>query len=200
MDVECDAGGGTESARSERPLRSMLRHERVAVAMAVAEATHHSSRGQKSGTVTREEEVHELYGGPRAQKRPPPGERPGILAEPGPQRSDRTVRRFAGDGLPTLGLLVLAGASGEALDATSLLPHGQGAGRHEEGGGSRTQLTLQRWSSVRCCCSHRSARRPRRSAGLTNSTSFFTSSGARRKRKKRRRKRKRRAGFRSCSS
>ena len=57
--------GGTSSARRrrERRLRSMLRHERMAVAMALAEALHHSSglrvmeraqhaalRGQKTGT------------------------------------------------------------------------------------------------------------------------------------------------------
>ena len=122
MDVERDAGGGTGGARRrrERRLRSTMRHERVAVAMVVAEATHHSSRGHKSATVIREEEVHEMYDGPRAQKRPPPGERPGILAEPGRQRSDRTVRRSAGDGLPTPGLPVLAGASGDAIDASTL--------------------------------------------------------------------------------
>ena len=60
-----DAAGGTSSARlrRERRLRSMLRHERMAVAMALAEALHHSSglkvmeraqhaalRGQKTGT------------------------------------------------------------------------------------------------------------------------------------------------------
>ena len=39
----------------------MLRHERMAVAMAVAEATHHSSRGQKSATVIREVEEHETH-------------------------------------------------------------------------------------------------------------------------------------------
>ena len=33
----------------------MPRHERMAVAMAVAEATHHSSRGQKSATVIRKD-------------------------------------------------------------------------------------------------------------------------------------------------
>ena len=46
-------------------------------------------------------------------------QRTSILAEPGPQRSDRTVCRSAGDGLPTPG--------------QPLLPHGQGSGRHEEG-------------------------------------------------------------------
>ena len=40
-----DVGGGTGSARRrrERRLRSMLRHERMAVAMALAEALYHSS-------------------------------------------------------------------------------------------------------------------------------------------------------------
>ena len=45
-----EAGGGTGSARRrrERRLRSMLRHERMSVAMALAECTHHSApRGQK---------------------------------------------------------------------------------------------------------------------------------------------------------
>ena len=65
MEVEREVGGGTGSAlrRRERRLRSMLRHERMAVAMALAEALHHSSglkvmeraqhaalRCQKSGT------------------------------------------------------------------------------------------------------------------------------------------------------
>ena len=118
-------------AAGERRLRSMLRHERVAVAMAVAEATHHSSRGEKSATVIREEEVHETYVGSRAQKRPPPGERPGILAEHGPQRSDRTMRRSIKDTHPTVGLPVLAGAS---RDLHSRLPHPVSPAV-EEGGG-----------------------------------------------------------------
>ena len=65
MAARDDAAGGTSSARRrrERRLRSMLRHERMAVAMALAEALHHSSglkvmeraqhaalRGQKTGT------------------------------------------------------------------------------------------------------------------------------------------------------
>ena len=51
MVVEREAGGGTGSARRrrERRLRSMLRHERMSVAMALAECTHHSApRGQKT--------------------------------------------------------------------------------------------------------------------------------------------------------
>ena len=65
MAARVDAAGGTSSARRrrERHLRSMLRHERMAVAMALAEALHHSSglkvmeraqhaaqRGQETGT------------------------------------------------------------------------------------------------------------------------------------------------------
>ena len=47
--------------------------------------------------------------------------RPAPLSEvAGPQRSDRTARRSAGDGLPSLGLAALAGASGEAVDSAAL--------------------------------------------------------------------------------
>ena len=56
----------------------------------------------------------------RAQKTPPPGARPGILAEPGPQRSDRSRRHLSGDAHPTLGLPVLAGESGEVVDVSTL--------------------------------------------------------------------------------
>ena len=60
MDVERDAGGGTGCARRrrERRLRSMLRHERMSVAMALAESTHlpHSARRRQG-----REERHELY-------------------------------------------------------------------------------------------------------------------------------------------
>ena len=63
---------------------------------------------------------HATHYGPRAQKTPPPGERPGILAEPGPQRSDRSRRPSSWDALPTLGLPVLAGASGEVVDSSAL--------------------------------------------------------------------------------
>ena len=46
MAARDDAGGGTGSARRrrERRLRSHLRHERMAVAMALAECMHHSSQ------------------------------------------------------------------------------------------------------------------------------------------------------------
>ena len=54
-------------------------------------------RGQKTAGRAGEEVEYEKHAGLRAQKTPPPGERPGILAEPGPQRSDRTVRRSSGE-------------------------------------------------------------------------------------------------------
>ena len=50
MAARDEAGGGTGSARRrrERRLRSHLRHERMAVAMALAESTHHSAQRQKT--------------------------------------------------------------------------------------------------------------------------------------------------------
>ena len=112
-------GEGAARRRRQRRLRSWLKHERQSVAMALAEYTHHASRGQTRARA-REEVENVTRDGLRAQKSPPPGERPGCLVDPGPQRSDRTVRRSAGDSLPTPGLPVLAGASGEAVDAFTL--------------------------------------------------------------------------------
>ena len=43
-----DVGGATGAARRrQRRLRQFLRHERLSVAMALAESQHHTSRGQK---------------------------------------------------------------------------------------------------------------------------------------------------------
>ena len=110
----------------------MLRHEQQTVRMALAAALHHSAglkekvemqqngapRGQKTAARAREEEEeHATHHGPRALNTPPPGERPGILAEPGPQRGDRSRRHFSGDCFPTLGLPVLAGRAGGLLRA-----------------------------------------------------------------------------------
>ena len=108
-------------------MRSWWRHEQANIATAVATALHHSA--QRGGGVVRrpagtedsgnrEEVEHATHYGPRAQKTPPPGERPGILAEPWPQRSDRSLRRSAGDSLPTLALSSLAGSAGEEMDLT----------------------------------------------------------------------------------
>ena len=68
----------------------------------------------------RRAQAHETHSVLRGPKQPPPGERPGILAQPGPQRSDRSRRHSSGDNLPTLALPVLAVSAGEAVDAFSL--------------------------------------------------------------------------------
>ena len=56
MAARDEAGGGTGSARlwRQRRLRSHLRHERMAVAMALAESTHHSAQRQKTARAGRE--------------------------------------------------------------------------------------------------------------------------------------------------
>ena len=46
MDLSEQPGSGAAQRRRQRRLRSWLRHERMTVAMALAERTHHSSRGQ----------------------------------------------------------------------------------------------------------------------------------------------------------
>ena len=48
MDLSEQPGSGAAQRRRQRRLRSWLRHERMTVAMALAESTHHSSRGQKT--------------------------------------------------------------------------------------------------------------------------------------------------------
>ena len=45
---------------------------------------------------------------------------PSSLVDPGPQRSDRSLRRSAGDNLLTLALPVLTGSAGEVVDSSSL--------------------------------------------------------------------------------
>ena len=121
--VAHEAAGGTSSARwrRERRQRSWWRHEQLSVAAALTPARHHSAG---PGVVSRREEQQEeveqeTYDGPRAQKTPPPGERPGVPPELRPQRSDCTVRRSAGDCLPTLALPSLALSAGEAVDSCS---------------------------------------------------------------------------------
>ena len=76
-------------------------------------------RGQKTAARAGEVE-HATHYGPRAQETPPPGARPGILAEPGPQRSDRSRRHSSGDNLPTLALPALAGSAGEVIHDSTL--------------------------------------------------------------------------------
>ena len=98
MDVERDAGGGTGSARRrrERRLRSMLRHERMSVAMALAESTHHSAQRQKTARAGGEARV--VLRGHVPEARLPQGSRPPCLGEPRePQDQDqlRTMEQAA---------------------------------------------------------------------------------------------------------
>ena len=105
--------------RRERRLRATLRHGRRSVAMALAELTHHSSRGQRTPRAWEEVE-NATHDAPRRQKTPPPGEWPGSLFDPRPQRSDRSLRRSAGDGLPQLVTPSLANTASEAVDSATL--------------------------------------------------------------------------------
>ena len=56
---------------------SWLRHERMTVAMTLAEKLHHTSRGQKLARVG-EEVVHDAHDALRGQKTPPPGCGPAV--------------------------------------------------------------------------------------------------------------------------
>ena len=86
MEYDCAGDGeGTARGRRERRFRSFLRHERMSVAMALAEFL----RGHRTARA-REEVEDELYDVPWHQIPPPPGMRPVPLSEvAGPQRSDR---------------------------------------------------------------------------------------------------------------
>ena len=85
---------GAAKRRRERRLRSWLRHERMTVAMALAEVTHHTApRGQKTARA-REEERDELYDAKGLMTLPP--SRPTPLVEVRPQGR---VLRHAVEGL-----------------------------------------------------------------------------------------------------
>ena len=83
--------------RRERRLRAMLRHERRSVAMALARV--------HAPLLTRTEDGQGVGGGGERGARTAYGHRrlhlrvsgPGCLPDPGPQRSDRTVRHSAGE-------------------------------------------------------------------------------------------------------
>ena len=90
--AERDAGAAMR--RRQRRMRSWWRHEQLSIAAAVATALHHSA--QRGGGVARrptgprdsgnkEEVEFEPHAAPRGQSTPPPGTRPGRLAEPVPQ-------------------------------------------------------------------------------------------------------------------
>ena len=62
--------------------RAYLRLARMSVAMAVAEANHHTApRGLKTARAEKEVEEQVKYNAPRRQKAPPPGMRPASLVE-----------------------------------------------------------------------------------------------------------------------
>ena len=91
MDLREQPISGAAQRRRQRRLRSWLRHERMTVAMALAERTHHSSRGQ---TIARAGEWgHELNY--TATIRDPPTPQPELFSlyeeEPGGSRPDRIV-------------------------------------------------------------------------------------------------------------
>ena len=118
MDV--DSAPSAAMRRRQRRLRQFLRHERLSVAMALAEKLHHTSRGQRFARAGEEGHRNE-YEAPRRQKPPPPpaffrlfdeedaerGLRPACLAEPrGPQERVqlRTVEHIA-DVVPMVQIL-----------------------------------------------------------------------------------------------
>ena len=120
--VGADGGTGSARRRRERRLRSMLRHERMTVAMALAEKLHHSSRGQRMARAG--EEDLELHYTAEFRTHPPPqaagtvyfamdvddvpaalGSRPDRLSEVRPQEraQRRTVQQIVDPvPLPTL--------------------------------------------------------------------------------------------------
>ena len=82
--------------------------------MTLAEMTHLTApRGPKMARVG--EEVEKVsYDGLQAQRSPPLGERPGCLSDPGPQRSDCTLRHSAGKS-PLLVVPALRGDDGTTV-------------------------------------------------------------------------------------
>ena len=86
--------------------------------MALAEYTHHASRGQTKARA-REGVEHEKYEGLRAQKPPLPGKRPGVPPEPEPRGGAVTVGYVAAPA-PPLAVPLLASAAGEAVDHSTL--------------------------------------------------------------------------------
>ena len=106
------AATGSAMRRRQRRLRQWHRHERMTVAMALAEATHHAApRGPKTARA-QEEVERETYSVPRHQKTPPPGVRPAPPSEvAGPQGAAATGGYVAA-GAPLLAVSSLRGADG----------------------------------------------------------------------------------------
>ena len=91
------------------------------------------------------------HAGLRAQKTPPPRERPGLPPEPGPQSSGRTVRRSSGKA-PLLVVASLAGAAADGVDAAALsffTARALEARRKEEEEKEKEKRMKQSWLELR---------------------------------------------------
>ena len=110
--------------RRQRRLRSMLRHEQQSVAMALAQALHHSAGPSKTKVVERRErqegEVQAANDAPRGQTTPLPEVRPGVPLDPGPPGDEAVAVGYAAAGVPLLGAPSLADSSVEAIDGSTL--------------------------------------------------------------------------------
>ena len=87
-----DVSGGCARcfATSSRQSASAALHHSAGPMEKVEMQQNGALRGLKNAARAGEVEEQVTHAGLRAQKTPPPGARPGILAEPGPQRTDRT--------------------------------------------------------------------------------------------------------------
>ena len=138
---------GAAMRRRQRRLRQWLRHERLSVAMALAETNHHAAPRGQTKARAREGVEHVLYEGLRAQKPPLPGKRPGLPPEPEPRGGAVTVGHVAAP-VPSLAVPLLASAAGEVVDRSHppAPPHARhrdeeglgGGGEAEEGAGRRS--------------------------------------------------------------
>ena len=125
--------------RRQRRLRSMLRHEQQSVAMALAQALHHSAGPSMTKVVERRErqegEVQDANDAPRSQTTLLPGVRPGVPLDPGPPVDEAVAVGYAAASVPLLGAPSLADSSAEAIDGSTLsflLQHALEAKRKEE--------------------------------------------------------------------
>ena len=120
---------GSARRRRMRRLRQWQRHERMTVAMALAEATHHAApRRQTPVSAIREEVEHATHSGPRARRLHLQGSGRASLRSPGRRGATaacgalrRSLRRSAGESLRTLALSSLAGSAGEEISTLSFL-------------------------------------------------------------------------------
>ena len=109
-------GIATSSAmrRRQRRLRQWHRHERMTVAMALAEATHHAApRGPKTARA-QEEVERETYNVPRQLKKSSPGTLPAPPAEVAGSQEGAVTDGYVAAPLPLVSSPILAG--GDATD------------------------------------------------------------------------------------